>query len=94
MEVEINQNDSKSCDDVDDFVPWDNPDNVITFETLSAVETVLICYFNPLVFFIGIPANVLNCVVFLRQGSYTLLRSHQYHRHHHHRRRRRHHRRR
>ena len=71
MEVQVNQNDSKGYGDADNFVPWDNPDNIITFETFIAIENVLICYVNPLIFCIGVPANVLNCVVFLRQGSYN-----------------------
>ena len=70
MEVQGNKSDSKGYDDVDNFVPWDNPDNVITFETFATTENIVICYFNPLIFCIGVPANVLNCVVFLRQGSF------------------------
>ena len=68
----MNYSDSRGYGDADNFVPWDNPDNVITFETFIAIEDVLICYFNPVFFCIGVPANVLNCVVFFRQGSYTL----------------------
>ena len=70
IEVLANRNGSRSHSDVDNFVPWDNPDNVITFETFSATENAFTCYFNPLIFCISIPANVLNCIVFFLQGSY------------------------
>ena len=73
MEVQTNHSGSKGCDDVDIFVPWDNPDNVITFETFAAIENILICYFNPIIFCIGVPANVLNSVVFFRQGCYRYI---------------------
>lgn len=72
MEAQGNHSDGKSYGGEDNFVPWDNPDNVITFETFAAVEDILICYFNPLVFCIGITTNVLNCVVFSRQGSVSV----------------------
>lgn len=32
------------------------------------IEHVLVCYVNPSVFFVGFPTNILNCVVFVRQG--------------------------
>lgn len=67
-EVQGNHSDSKGYGDVDNFVPWDNPDNVITLETFIAIRNIFFCYFNPLIFFIGVPANVLNCIVFFRQG--------------------------
>ena len=51
------------------FVPWDNPDNVITFETYATMDNIFLCYLNPLIFIIGVPANILSCVVFFRQGS-------------------------
>ena len=71
MEVHVNSSEGlQDCNDVDSFVPWDNPDNVITFETFAAIENILICYFNPVIFCIGVPANVLNCVVFFRQGCF------------------------
>ena len=73
MEVKLNFNDSKDYGNADSYNPWDNPYNVITFETFAAIENVLFCYFNPLIFFIGVPANVLSCVVFFRQGSYEIV---------------------
>ena len=69
MEVKLNFNDSKDHGNADNYVPWDNPYNVITFETFAAIENAMFCYFNPLIFCIGVPANVLSCVVFFRQGS-------------------------
>ena len=70
MELHVNSSEGKDCSDVDSFVPWDNPDNVITFKTFAAIENILICYFNPIIFCIGVPANVLNCVIFFRQGCF------------------------
>ena len=72
MEVQVNHSDSNDYGDEDNFVPWDNPDNVISIETFLTIENILFCYFNPVVFCIGVPANVLNCVVFFRQGSYNM----------------------
>ena len=65
-DVQVNHSDSK---DYYKFVAWDNPDNVITFETYATMDNIFLCYLNPLVFIIGVPANVLSCVVFFRQGS-------------------------
>ena len=50
------------------FLPWKNPHNLITFETFALIEHVLLCYVNPVIFCVGVPTNVLNCVVFARQG--------------------------
>jgi len=72
-EVQVNGNDSDVCGDEDTFIPWDNPDNVITAEMFAAARNILICYFNAIIFCIGVPANVLSCVVFFRQGLYILL---------------------
>ena len=67
--VAVNLSDSKPSSDGNSFLPWDNPDNVITFETFITAENIINCYINPIIFCIGVPANVLNCVVFFRQGS-------------------------
>ena len=69
IEFQVNHSNNKGHDDLDRFVPWDNPDNVITFETYSTMDNILVCYLNPLMLIIGVPANVLSCVVFFRQGS-------------------------
>ena len=76
-DVQVHHSDSK---DYYKFVAWDNPDNVITFETYATMDNIFLCYLNPLIFIIGVPANVLSCVVFFRQGSGLFLRLH--HRHH------------
>ena len=68
MEAHGSHGENKGYGDREDFIPWDNPDNVLAFETFAAIENILLCYFNPLIFCIGIPANVLNCIVFFRQG--------------------------
>ena len=65
-DVQVHHSDSK---DYYKFVAWDNPDNVITFETYATMDNIFLCYLNPLIFIIGVPANVLSCVVFFRQGS-------------------------
>ena len=69
IEFQVNHSNSKGPDDLDRFVPWDNPDNVITFKIYSTIDSFFGCYLNPLIFIIGVPANVLSCVVFFRQGS-------------------------
>ena len=50
------------------FVPWDNPHNIISFETLLAFENVMTCGVSLILFLIGVPTNLLNCLVFYRQG--------------------------
>ena len=67
-EVQVNHSDSK--DHSDSFVPWDNPDNVISYETFVTIDNSFFCYFNPIIFFIGVPANVLSGVVFFRHGYF------------------------
>jgi len=76
-DVQVNHSDSK---DYYKFVAWDNPDNVITFETYATMDNIFLCYLNPLIFIIGGPANVLSCVVFFRQGSGSSIRLHHLHR--------------
>ena len=51
-----------------DYLPWDNPDNIISYETYLLLERGLFCYAIPTLFFVGVPTNLLNCVVFYRQG--------------------------
>nr|KAG5701042.1 hypothetical protein BaRGS_008763 [Batillaria attramentaria] len=50
------------------FIPWDNPNNVISRDTLHLIEMIVTCGFNPVLLIIGVPANILNCIVFHRQG--------------------------
>ena len=60
----------KSCtiSSEDDYLPWDNPDNIISYETYLLMERGLFCYAIPTLFLVGVPTNLLNCVVFYRQG--------------------------
>ena len=51
-----------------DYLPWDNPDNIISYETYLLMERGLFCYAIPTLFLVGVPTNLLNCVVFYRQG--------------------------
>ena len=50
-----------------DFLPWDNPDNIITAEVeniIRRIKDILI----PIFFLIGGPANVISLAVFYKQG--------------------------
>ena len=51
-----------------DFIPWDNPDNIISRETESIVRILKDVVFLPILFLIGGPANVINMAVFYKQG--------------------------
>ena len=50
------------------FYPWDNPHSLISRDTLIALEKAVTCGLNPLLLAVGLPSNVLNCLVFQRQG--------------------------
>ena len=50
------------------FIPWDNPHNIISFETFLAFENAMTCGVSLILFLIGVPTNLLNCLVFYRQG--------------------------
>ena len=50
------------------FIPWNNPYNVISVETLLSFEKVVTCGVNLILFSIGMSTNLLNCLVFYRQG--------------------------
>ena len=51
-----------------DFLPWDNPTNVISAETEDLVRRLKDAVVLPILFLIGGPANVLNMAVFYKQG--------------------------
>ena len=51
-----------------DFVPWDNPDNIVSFEVEDLIRRLKDVVFLPILFLIGGPANVINMVVFYKQG--------------------------
>lgn len=50
------------------FLPWHNPDNVISYDSLLTVQKLLCCYVNIFFLPVGVPVNILSCVVFVRQG--------------------------
>lgn len=50
-----------------DWLPWNNPQNIISQSVERAFYVVLSCGFNLTVCLIGIPANTLNLIVFAKQ---------------------------
>ena len=50
------------------FLPWNNPDNVITHSTFRDIEFTFNCVLDSLLWLLGVSTNVINCVVFHRQG--------------------------
>ena len=51
-----------------DFIPWDNPDNIISFQVEDLTRRLKDVVFLPILFLIGGPANVINMAVFYKQG--------------------------
>ena len=52
----------------DGFVPWDNPDNLVSVEVEAFTERLKGAIVLPIMFLIGGPANVINMAVFYKQG--------------------------
>ena len=52
----------------EDFLPWDNPTNVISAKTEDLVRRWKDAVILPVLFLIGGPANVINMAVFYNQG--------------------------
>ena len=52
----------------DGFVPWDNPDNLVSMEVEAFAERLKGAIVLPLLFLIGGPANAINMAVFYKQG--------------------------
>ena len=52
----------------DGFIPWDNPDNIVSLEVEAFAERLKGAVVLPLLFLIGGPANVINMAVFYKQG--------------------------
>ena len=52
----------------DGFIPWNNPDNLVSLEVEAFVERLKGAIVLPLLFLIGGPANVINMVVFYKHG--------------------------
>ena len=50
-----------------EFLPWDNPDNIVTAEVENIARRVKE-NLSPIFFLIGGPANVINTLVFYKQG--------------------------
>ena len=48
--------------------PWNNPYNIISIQTFLSFEKVVNCGVILILFSIGVPTNLLNCLVFYRQG--------------------------
>ena len=51
-----------------DFLPWDNPTNVISAKTEDLIRRWKNALILPVLFLIGGPANVINMAVFYKQG--------------------------
>ena len=51
-----------------DFLPWDNPDNIVSAEVEEMTLRLKDTLFLPILFLIGGPANVINMAVFYKQG--------------------------
>ncbi|KAL8583193.1 hypothetical protein ACOMHN_053706 [Nucella lapillus] len=54
--------------EVQDFIPWNNEGNIISFETEDLIRRLHSVFFVPVLFLIGGPANVINMAVFHKQG--------------------------
>ena len=52
----------------DGFIPWDNPDNIVSLEVEAFADRLKGAIVLPLLFLIGGPANVINMAVFYKQG--------------------------
>ncbi|XP_076437872.1 uncharacterized protein LOC143277030 [Babylonia areolata] len=50
------------------FIPWDNPDNIVSQDTEKAVDTAVGAICLPILFLISVPSNLLNMLVFWKQG--------------------------
>ena len=51
-----------------EFIPWNNPDNIISLQAEDLVNKLKDLVFLPILFLIGGPANVINMAVFYKQG--------------------------
>ena len=52
----------------DGFIPWDNPDNLISAKLEAFAERLKGAIVLPFLFLIGGPANIINMAVFYKQG--------------------------
>ena len=51
-----------------DFIPWDNPDNLVSQEVEQAVDLAVAGFFLPALLLLSVPTNVVNMLVFWRHG--------------------------
>ena len=51
-----------------EFLPWDNPDNIVSAEVEDITRRLKDAILLPMLFLIGGPANVINMAVFYKQG--------------------------
>ncbi|XP_025098587.1 uncharacterized protein LOC112566574 [Pomacea canaliculata] len=49
-------------------LPWNNVYDLISYETYQRLNLILQCVVKPILSVVGIPSNIVNCVVFWRQG--------------------------
>ena len=47
-----------------DFIPWDNPDNLVSQEVEQAVDLAVAVFFLPALLLLSVPTNVVNMLVF------------------------------
>ena len=52
-----------------EFIPWDNPDNLVSAEAELLADRVKAVNVLPLLCVIGVPSNVINMAVFAKQGE-------------------------
>ena len=50
------------------FLPWDNPGNIVSAQVEEVSRRVKDAYLLPGLFLVGGPANVINLLVFYKQG--------------------------
>lgn len=53
------------------YLPWGNDDSIISYENFVLCGRLLTGILIPIVCMIGIPANIINCLVFYTQGLRT-----------------------
>ncbi|KAK7107824.1 galanin receptor 2b-like [Littorina saxatilis] len=51
-----------------DYIPWHNPQNVVSAETELLVDRIKAIYVLPVLCLIGVPSNIINMAVFVKQG--------------------------
>ncbi|XP_025082457.1 uncharacterized protein LOC112557042 [Pomacea canaliculata] len=50
------------------FAPWDNPRDIMSHQDYLTVVFILQAVIQPVVVVVGVPSNIISCVVFWRQG--------------------------